>query len=539
MTTLENPQQNELADLAIPDLETGLAFLSRLPLSNPLHAEACLYRLFDSLLSSPPSALTLLALLEESRVPLCFIEEELAHRYVNKPLPLANLEEQAFQKVITAWRKVTRAYALCAQLDTAEDDPDHLQRIALILHRCIYYTTMIIVEHHRARRELPPGVWLDLHGFYASAEEWNVVTLPLTDTLDPLQRTTDCASAYVSALLIDSAGPYSNSVQDQNLVRRWAKQWSSNVEIVRVKTGEPMPPFVIDLMQDAGLKPFSECLSIDGIRRLDVSRLSVTLAHVSHQLAQRMSPSQIGLGEDCTSGQCSRLLELVRRPWGNARAIRKFKRHARAGSARVGAGFEKMHFLVSGHEFTQPESARIYSRGEFDSLFSFRELADPVATLTIKQNTELSRPEEWSIVNQSANGFRLARSLAGQSVAHGQLLAVCPNDGARFVLAKVTWLMQARSGGLVAGISILPGIPLAIAVRAAPLASGHQELYERGFLLESIEPTSVDSSLVLPQGWYLAGKSLEIYSDKLTRVYLKHVLEDGSDFARISYALDE
>ena len=66
---------------------------------------------------------------------------------------------------------------------------------------------MIIVEHYRARREIPAGVWLDLHGYHASAEEWGVATYPLADALDPHGRSTHCMAAYVMALLMDVSGP--------------------------------------------------------------------------------------------------------------------------------------------------------------------------------------------------------------------------------------------------------------------------------------------------------------------------------------------
>lgn len=535
MSTVGLPRAGEITGLTIPDLDSGLAYLARLPLANPLQAEVALQQFFDSLLLNPPPALTYLSLLEHTRVPLCFVEEELARRFINKPLPLGDVEELAFQQVVATWRKVTRAYAQCAQLEADAGDPEHLLRVALILHRCIHYTAMIIIEHYRAHRELPAGIWMDLHGYYASAEEWGVATYPLADALDPMGRSTHCAAAYIAALLMDLAGPYSLSVRDQIIIRRWSAHWAPLVEVVRPESGESPPPFMIDLMQDASLKPFAECLSIDSVRRLNTSRLSGALAQVQQQLAQRLSPSQIGLGEDCTTGQCRRLLDVVSRPWTHARAVRKFKRHACSGSALVGCGFDSMHFLVSGEAFSQPESMRLYSRGEFDKLFSFRQMADPTTRLSINEDRNLSRPDEWTVINQSANGFRLARSIAGQSVSHEQLVAVCPHDGARYFLAKLNWLMQARGGGLIAGISALPGIPKAVAARPAPGLAGHQELYSRAFLLEAIPSANVEASLVLPQGWFKADKVIDVFTDQAVRLRLRQVLQDGVDFERVSF----
>lgn len=538
MSTIGLPGASDVIRLSIPDLETGLNYLSRLPLANPLQAEAALNQFFDSLLESPPPALAYLNLLEQTRVPLCFVEEELARRYVNKPLPLGEVEEQAFEQVVSIWRKVTRAYSHCAQLDRDADDPEHALRVSLVLHRCIYYTSMIVVEHHRARRELPAGVWLDLHGYFASAEEWGVATYPLADALDPHGRATHCSAAYVAALLMDLAGPYSLSLRDQGLVRRWAHLWAPLVSIHGAEPGEALPPFVVDLLQDTGLKPVSDCLNTSQLRRLDTSRLAMVLTQVRQQLAQKISPAQIGLGEDCSAGVCKRLLEHLARPWTQARAARKFRRHATSGIARVGAGFEAMHYFISGKEFAQPENTRVYSRQEFDTLFVFRHMDDPSAKLQIHQGIQVARPDEWEVVNQSANGFRLIRSVAGAKVAHGQIVAVCPHDGDRYFLAQVTWLMQDRAQGLVAGVAALPGAPQAIAAR---LLTGHgerSELYSRAFLLPAVEAVGAAQSLVLPTGWYQAGRVIEIYTDGPWRVRLDHVLQEGPDFERVSFSLE-
>lgn len=524
---------------AIPDLETGLAYLSRLPLANPLQAEAALNQFLDSLLEAPPPALTYLSLLEQTRVPLCFVEEELARRYTDKALPFGEVEEQAFVQVVGIWRKVIRAYTHSAQLDTDSDDPEHPLRIALVLHRCMYYTSMIVIEHLRARRELPAGIWLDLHGFYASAEEWGVATHPLADALDPLGRATHCSAAYVAALLLDLAGPFSLSVRDQSLVRRWSAHWAPLVGVLRASPGEALPPFVVDLMQDSGLKSATDSLNTDQIRRLDTSRLAVVIAQARQQLAQKIAPSQIGLGEDCTAGQCRRLLEHLARPWTQARAARKFRRHATSGVARVGVGFEAMHFFISGREFTQPENTRVYSRQEFDTLFVFRHMDDPTAKLQFTQGTVSMQPDEWEVVNQSANGFRLMRSIAGGKVLHGELLAVCPHDGDRFFLAQITWLMQDRGGGLVAGIAALPGTPQAIAARALSGHGGKDEMFSRAFLLPAVEAVSSRQSLVLPAGWYQPDRILEVCTDSPWRVRLDHVIQDGPGFERVSFLLDK
>jgi hypothetical protein len=523
--------------MAIPDLQTGLQILSRLPLANPLQAESELNCFLDSLLQAPPQAAVYLNLLEQLRVPLCFVEEELARRYINKPLPLGEIEEGCFQQVVSTWLKAAHAYAHCAELDTSFDDAEHGLRVALVLHRCIYYTGMAIVEHHRARRELPPGLWLDLHGYYATAEEWGVATLAIPDALDPMGRSTHCTAAFLSLLLSELAGPYSLSVRDQSLVRRWANNWAPLVSLHLAVPGEPLPQFVIDLMQDVGIRSTADCLQTEYLRRLDTSRLAMQLTQVRQQLRQKISPAQIGLGEDCTAGQCNRLLEHLSRPWSQARAPRKFRRQAASGIARVCAGFEAMHYYVAGQEFNQPENVRMYSRQEFDSLFTFRHMVDPTQQLQIHQGQVGFTVDQWEVVNQSANGFRLMRSIVGKKMAHGQLLAVCPHDGEHYLLVQTSWLMQEQGGGLIAGVAALPGMPQAIAARPVAHQDDHSEMFSRAFMLPAIPAAGEEQSLVVPQGWFHAGRIIEIHTDRTWRVKLLHVLGDGPDFERVSFVL--
>ncbi len=135
----------------------------------------------------------MLALLEQARAPLCFVEEEMARRYHNRALPLGDEEESYFQQVVTAWRKMGKAYALCASLEQPDTaNPQYVTLVATILHRCLYYTGMVILEHYRARRELPPGylarpAWLLRNGRGMGASRtrrskmsWKVACKPRT-----------------------------------------------------------------------------------------------------------------------------------------------------------------------------------------------------------------------------------------------------------------------------------------------------------------------------------------------------------------------
>lgn len=483
---------------AISDLPAGVRVISRIDLSDAPRAQIDLGRFLDCLLAAPPDAETYFRLLEQVRAPIAAVAGELAKHYLNKPLPLADADERTFQRVVGLWLKTARAYAQCADDAAARpDDTGRTRRLATILQRCIDHTGQAIVEHQRARREYPWGLWLALHGYYSDAEQRGAAALSIPDGAAASGRRTSCAAAYLGFLLCDMAGAYSLSLRQQALVRRWATLWSPLLGVHRVEP-QDAPPQVLDLMQDGGLRH----LSSDDLRRIDTSRLALHLSQTRRQLSRKVPPAQLGLGEDCRSGQCKRLLDRLSDRWSQTRTPRKFRRHDGCGSARLCTGLAEIHDYISGQAFAR----------------------------------QACGIDHWNIVNQSANGFCLTRGSAGKKMVHAQLVALCPNDGQRFLLAQLVWLRQSMSGGLIAGFRVLPGMPVAAATRPAGGDSGGDGILQRAFLLPAVPPVGSEASLVLPVGCYQHGRVIDLFADGQQPVRLQRVLDSGADFARVSFA---
>lgn len=522
--------------LVIPNLQAATLFLSELSLANPQLADQQLAEFLDTLIANPLEPDVLFAILEETRVPLCFVEEERAKAYYNKPLLLTDEQERCFAEVLAVWQRMSKAYALCARLEEPKtEDPQYSARIAAILHRCLYYTGMVILEHFRARREIPAGVWHELNGFYETAEQWGVNYTPVNDALESDLQATHCAAAYVTLLLIDLTNPYGNSVRDLNLVRRWAGMWAPLVALHQVEDDYEVPPYIVELNSDQPLHTTSTSDTIGtDARRLDTGRLGLQISQALAQLHQRMTPAQLGLGQD-TPGHVARLLERLSRPWTQTASPRKFRRFASEGTAKVALGYEAMHFHVSRKPFTQPDTAEAYSRLQFNELYTFRERVAPGQPLNIKGHADFPL-DDWSVINHSATGFRLTRSIAGQRIAYSQLLAICPHDGNQFLLGQVSWLMQEDGDGLVAGISVLPGIPEALGIRELPQAPGRDSRFVQAFLLPAIPAIGQEASIVIPISMYRASGLLEVVDGGPPwQLRMLHVRQRGVDFERVTF----
>jgi hypothetical protein len=160
-----------------------------------------------------------------------------------------------------------------------------------------------------------------------------------------------------------------------------------------------------------------------------------------------------------------------------------------------------MYFYLTGKELQQPSSASSYSRSEVEQLFTFGERVNPELGLNI--NPEHSHLlENWSVINHSASGFRLGSNDSAQKIRHGQLMAICPHDGERFLLAQATWLMQEASGGMILGVATLPGLPVGVGscLTSGNGPSGHRRI--PAFLLPPVPVFKEEASLVLPSGTY-------------------------------------
>ena len=521
----------------IPDLKTGLRLVSSLPLGVPERAQDDLNRILDSLAQTPPAADVYLELLEQSRSALCFVAEELAHSYANKRFPLNDNEERNFRRVADTWRKVAQAYDQCTLLEISAQGMANHSRIAVSLQRSIAYASLCLIEHYRARREPPSGIWQEIHASYAMADACGVDTTPVVDALDPRERTVHCTSALISALLTELAGPYGLSTRDFGLVRRWADRWAPMVSLHPARQDEEMPPLIIDLTQDTALRSGTEESSLSSLRCLDISHLSLQLRELVHQLARKATPSDIGLGEDCTAGQCRRLLDHLSTAWSpQAHAPRKYRRHAAKGFATVCAGFDAMHFFISGKDFSPPDKLAAQTHLEFERLFAFPQMVEPEHALQFRQEQLGLTCELWEVINQSANGFRMRRSQSGTRIAHGQLMAVRPQAEAPFLLGRINWLRQTGDGELTVGVEALPGVPEAIAARPLTHTNVHNAAFERAFLLPAIPALGTEASLLLPSGWYRPFRVVEIAASAPRRVELLHVLNDGPDFEHVSLA---
>ncbi|MDR1889748.1 MAG: hypothetical protein LBQ81_10280 [Zoogloeaceae bacterium] len=531
----------------IDSLATGTRLVTRLSLATPPAALTHIQKMLDSLRAHPPGRDIYLDVLEQLRPPLHAAMKELVPLCRDKPLPLIDRSEAIFLQITETLRKMHHGYGDCAQFikgaPHGNKDAEFTRSLALTLYRGLYYASLFVCEHYYARQALPPGAWQEVHHYYAEAEQRDLADKQVMDTLEGEQAATNCTNLYVALLLVDITNPYSYDVRDQLLIRHWATLWASHVSIFPVESVLEIPPFIIDLEQDKPLHPASNSMASDNARHLDTFGLTAQISETHEMLKHKsVDPAQLkplNLG-DTSTGHACRLLTRLSAPWGLSASPRRFRRHsAEHGQARLCSSFEHIHRAVSGEEFRQPGAFGTPGLSPLGSLRQNFDTVDAIAATGRWRPPQTSTfpTSVWNIVNYSANGFRLARPLSGQQVAHGQLVALSQNGSPHYLLGEVRWLMQdTNEDCLHMGVTMFPGVPQAGAVRPEDLLQGAGEPYLRILLLPGFETTKTPPTLVLPVGMYRSQRSLSLaQGDSIQRVILEKLWQRGLDFEIVSY----
>ena len=204
-----------------------------------------------------------------------------------------------------------------------------------------------------------------------------------------------------------------------------------------------------------------------------------------------------------------------------------------------------IHFFVSGGKvFEQPDKkARELTREEQKDIEVFgrvREqtlinLAAQTHGSTMGRGTAMPSVtvEGWPVVDELLGAVRVQRpATSSKSIAIGRLVAIRMGDAAPFFLGSVTELVQETDGRLIATVSLFPGKPEPISVRAADVRIRANAQWTQGLRLPANEKIQVPLTLVLPSGIGHRGRGVEVHGDKEGTV--EEVLEHGTDFDRVT-----
>lgn len=516
------------------DAETCTKWLEDVPLANVATAQQQMLGQVREFNRFPTRAMTRLGALEAIREAVHFVQIEQAKRFTNRALPMADAEVATFKQTLALWEQMRLGYMRCLEA-AAMGDAAMRGQGALVCQRVLAYAGLKMFHHYRAYRQVPKAEWRALHEAYGRAEELDVAEEPVKDYLNRDVHDTSPRIAYVRALLTGLCNPNELTQRQLTFVAYLLERWAGKVGLVTAApASKDLLPLAVDLASDDAPERIDPSGVGGPVRYLDTDRLAKSLRNRVGLLRKGESPARLALGEDCVQPSCEQLLVFLYRQWCQMRPARAPERRRVSDVAQICNGIAAIHYFVSGQPFRQPRDSSSLTQRESAELATFGRLStkDDEKYSTIRGFAV----EQWQLVDQSVQGLKIMRKAGetGRRYAHGQLIAVRPSDAKNFLLAQVRWLMNSEEGDLYAGLKLMPGLPVAMAVRPTGLNAANEK-FVPALSLSAVEALNAPPSLILPAGWYKPKRMVDAYVESTVRVRLIGVLERGSDFERVAY----
>jgi hypothetical protein len=522
----------DLDPAARPEFADGpgaKAWLEDVPLANISAAQHQLLVQVEELNRFAAAPEARFAALETIREAVNFVQIEQAKRFTNRALPMLEAEAAVFALTIELWEQMRLGY-----LRVLEADPGALRaQRALLCQRALAYSGLRMFHHYRAYCEVPARDWRALNLVYARAERLGVAEQAVKDYLNRDVHDTSPRIAYMRATLMGMCNPNELSPRQLTFVAFLLERWGDKVEMSArpVEEGD-VPALSVDLAGDQCAD--RGAASGGALRYLDARRLAKSVRNRVALLRKGESPARLALGEDCVQPSCEQLLVFLYRQWCQARLPRAAERARATDTVQACTELGAIHYYISGKVFRGATTFKELTARQQEEIATFGRISTrDEDEFSVAQGFLL---EHWRLEDESAAGLKMQRRAGqpGRRLAHGQLVAVRPADAKQFRLGQVRWLMANDAGDLYCGVKLLPGLPLAAAVRGTGVNAA-TERYVQAIALAAVPALQAPPTLVVPPGWFRPKRVLEAAIGKAMRVRLLEVIERGTDFERLGY----
>lgn len=510
-------------------------WLKNLPLTNIQALHGALRQQLELLGPIALPALERLKILEQLRETVAFLANELGKKHRNKSMPFSPLEQTAWDNEQALWLNFCKAYLQCLQA-AKQNDVAVSPFTALITQRAMSCITSQMLAMGHAYRPVPAILWQQMHQLYHHAEARGVASKRIKDALNHEDGTNSCEATYVKALLLGLADPQQLTSRQILQLDRWLDRWSARAKVGKDQPPTPALPLVcVDLAGESGAVIFSG-QDMGERRFVDTERLALSLRKRIKFLKAGGNPADTGLGDECIQPACEALLSAVYTRWCEPPPARSFPRSDAGNDVQMCFAFPAIYFfLCNSSPFRQPGETLDVAPEIMDDMRMFGRVTQRTEKLLFARLGFTL--ENWKTLDQSAGGFRLSRSGAGERISQNQLVALRESDSKPFTLAVVRWLkVDNDAGDISIGARVLPGLPAALSARQVTLNPDDLGLFSPAFQLSAVPELHEPASLVLPIGWFQPGKHVQIYTSMAETVKLVSLLEKGANFERVTYA---
>jgi hypothetical protein len=424
-------------------------------------------------------------------------------------------------------------------LADARADPDLEQHLALVSQRVIRYIGAQMLFHATIYRRFDPQLWTRLHQLYAEAESAGIAAERVKDSVEGGDEgASSPMESYAQVVLLQASYLSEMTAPQMDFADALLRMWVRKVRVLSEPKDGAAPPvhaLVIDIAKPIGARPVPHADLHASHRIFDLEGLSLSMRKRIHGLSNEEDPATLGLPPQATGIDPLSQLQRLHKLWCEGAPPRPPAKESDVKTAGLVFGLAEIHFFLSGGKvFEQPDKKRELTRAEKQDIEVFGQVTERTQNRMVAEYNY--SVDAWSVVDEMRGAWRLQRpTTSSKGVAIGRLVAMRLGDAAPFFLGMISALSQETDGRIIVTVSLFPGRPESIPVRAADARNRANPKWSEGFRLPALEKIHIPASLVVPSGMAQRGRGVEVWSEegpKESTVY--ELLERGTDFDRFT-----
>jgi cyclic-di-GMP-binding protein len=524
--------------LAFTDARGCKEWLNALPLTNIPQAQLLVLEQARAVNATEADGLERLKCLELMRDKIAFLQGEQRSRYYGKSLPLSPNDSTAWGTGRSLLEEMEQGYRLC--LAAGEEDGGEIGRLrAHVMQRIVRYIGAQMLFHALAYRRFDPQLWTRLHKQYLLAEGEGLAGERVKDSLEGEGGASSAAEAYAQAVLIQAAflsemtGPQMDFAEA--LLRLWVHSKVRVLQSPAEGNNATHDALVVDLDKSIGARPQARSELKGNHRIIDTEQLSRSIRRRIHGLQTGEDLATLGMPPEASAVDSMNELKRLHKLWCEGAPPRPAAQPSKTEKAGLVWGMNDIHFFVSGGKvFEQPDKKRELTPQEKQDIEVFGRVRDQTAS---KMMGALNfQVESWAVVDEMLGAVRVQRpTTSSKGIAIGKLAALRMGDTGPFLLGMVSELVHETDNRIIATITLFPGKPEPMPVRAGDVRNRANAQWQAGFRLPALEKMRIPASFVVPSGMGLRGRGVEAWVDGAGKEStVEEVLERGADFERVT-----
>jgi len=322
-------ERHPASDMSIYSQEHTDRWLKELPMANIGEVSRQVYhRLLESngILIDTRTRASLLAGMESSIEYIC---DSLKKHYTGQSVSLTEKQRKVANLCQAIQLEVTIGYKTIIE-DLLCDEKYHSKLLPLSVNQVLFYFHKVQIRSYQLYRDLPSGLWHEIHLLYQLAEQNQFHENKIATTGKSLKTT----SIYKKILLLATTNPNQLRQRDIDMVAK-------GLDVIFRKCtidSDPDADYDFVVNQNSDAPPFHRALIKDGMK---AHYRGIAVNEIVNTLQAELKATNV----KHKTGMDDPILRHLLQAWGTM-ATRAFSRTPGKGSIQVSIGLSASHFLI-------------------------------------------------------------------------------------------------------------------------------------------------------------------------------------------------